>query len=84
MDWSRWAEEGHRFADRSAARLRAQVARGAEGLKIWKPFGLTVTDDTGALARIDDPGLDPIWATAGDLGLPLLIHIADPWPSSTR
>ena len=78
VDWGRWGEEGHAFADRSAARFRAQVARGAEGLKIWKPFGLHVTDDTGALARIDDPRLDPIWATAGELNLPVLIHIADP------
>jgi predicted TIM-barrel fold metal-dependent hydrolase len=61
-----------------ATRLRAQAARGAEGLKIWKPFGLHVTDDRGVLARIDDPSLDPIWATAGELGLPVMIHIADP------
>lgn len=78
VDWGKWADEGHAFADRSAARLRAQAARGAEGLKIWKPFGLLVTDDKGVLARIDDPRLDPIWTTAGELGLPLMIHIADP------
>ena len=78
VNWGLWAEEGHGFAEASARRFRAQVARGAEGLKIWKPFGLHVTDDTGALARIDDPRLDPIWASAGDLGLPVLIHIADP------
>lgn len=78
VNWGLWAAEGKAFADRSAARLRAQAARGAEGLKIWKPFGLHVTDDTGMLARIDDPQLDPIWATAGDLGLPVMIHIADP------
>ncbi len=78
VNWGLWAEEGHAFADRAAARLRAQAARGAEGLKIWKPFGLHVTDDSGALARIDDPRLDPIWATAGQLHLPVMIHIADP------
>lgn len=78
VDWERWAEEGAAFADRSAARLRAQIARGAQGLKIWKPFGLEVKDDTGRLARIDDPRLDPIWATAGELGVPVMIHIADP------
>ncbi len=78
VDWSKWAAEGHSFADRSATRFRAQVARGAQGLKIWKPFGLHVTDDTGALARIDDPRLDAIWAAAGELRLPVMIHIADP------
>ena len=78
VDWTKWAEEGHAFADRAAARFRAQVARGAQGLKIWKPFGLNVTDDRGVLARIDDTRLDAIWATAGELGQPVLIHIADP------
>jgi hypothetical protein len=34
--------------------------------------------DKGLLAKIDDPRLDPIWASAGELGLPVLIHIADP------
>ncbi len=78
VDWAKWADEGHGFADRAAHRLRAQAARGAQGLKIWKPFGLQVTDDAGQLARIDDPRLDPIWAAAGQLGLPVMIHIADP------
>ena len=78
VNWELWGAEGHRFADSTAARLTAQAARGAEGLKIWKPFGLYVTDDTGALAKIDDPRLDAIWARAGELHLPVMIHIADP------
>jgi predicted TIM-barrel fold metal-dependent hydrolase len=78
VDWARWAEEGTAFGENSAKRLRAQAARGAEGLKIWKPFGLTVRDHTGALGKVDDPSLDPIWQTAGELGLPTLIHVADP------
>ncbi len=78
VNWALWAEEGAAFPDRAAARLRAQAARGAEGLKIWKPFGLSVRDDTGALAAVDDPRLAPIWDTAADLGLPVLIHVADP------
>jgi hypothetical protein len=78
VNWGLWAEEGHTFADRAAARLTAQAARGAEGLKIWKPFGLHVTDDTGTLAKIDDPRLYAIWARAGELNLPVMIHIADP------
>lgn len=78
VDWARWTEEGAAFPDRAAARLRAQAARGAQGLKIWKPFGLSVTDDRGVLVRVDDPRLDPIWAVAGELGLPVMIHVADP------
>lgn len=78
VDWSRWAEHGDRFGEWAAARLRNQAARGAQGLKIWKPFGLHVRDQHGQLAAVDDPRLDPIWATAAELGLPVVIHVADP------
>ena len=53
-------------------------ARGAIGLKLFKSFGLTVKDRNGDLIRIDDPRFDPIWAKCGDLGLPVIIHTADP------
>ncbi len=78
VDWDAWAEQGNNFGEWAAKRLREQVARGAQGLKIWKPFGLHVRDHEGNLAKIDDRRLDPIWATAGELGLPVTIHIADP------
>ncbi len=76
--WEAWPDKGHRFGEWAAARLRAQVARGAQGLKIWKPFGLHVRDEMGRLVDVDDARLDPIWATAGELGLPVLVHVADP------
>ncbi len=78
VDWSQWAEHGDRFGEWAAARFRQQVARGADGLKIWKPFGLHVRDQHGALVAIDDARLDPLWAAAGELGVPVLIHVADP------
>lgn len=78
VDWSAWPEHGDEFGEWAAARLRAQAARGAEGLKIWKPFGLHVRDQHGRLVAVDDPRLDPLWATAGALDLPVMIHVADP------
>lgn len=78
VDWSQWAEQGDRFGEWAAERFRQQVARGADGLKIWKPFGLHVRDQHGALVAVDDPRLDPLWAVPGELGLPVLIHVADP------
>ncbi|PJI91865.1 amidohydrolase family protein [Yoonia maricola] len=78
VDWALWPEEGSAFPEKAAARLEAQATRGAEGLKIWKPFGLTVTDDQGQRVGVDDPRLAPIWETAGRLGLPVLVHVADP------
>ncbi|GIK66936.1 MAG: hypothetical protein BroJett018_47300 [Chloroflexota bacterium] len=76
--WEKWAELGHRFPEWAAQRLHVQARRGAEGLKIWKPFGLHVRDHAGQLVAVDDARLDPIWATAAELGWPVLIHVADP------
>lgn len=78
VDWARWPEMGNRFPEWAAGRLRAQALRGAQGLKIWKPFGISVRDEQGQIVRVDDPRLDPIWQTSGELNLPVLIHVADP------
>ncbi len=62
---------------------------GAIGLKISKTLGLYLREggfresereegQKGALVKIDDPRLDPMWDAAGQLGLPVFIHIADP------
>jgi len=78
VDWSQWQQQGNQFGEWAAARLRIQAERGAEGLKIWKPFGLHVNDHKDQLVAINEERLDPIWATAGELNLPVLVHIADP------
>jgi len=78
VDWSQWPTHGDNFGEWAAAQFRKQVERGADGLKIWKPFGLNVTDQHGALVRVDDPRLDALWQTTGELNLPVLIHVADP------
>ena len=66
------------FGETEARRLRDSAAAGARGLKVWKPLGLTLRDHRGRLVAVDDERLDPLWATAGELGLPVLIHVADP------
>jgi len=58
--------------------LEADVKAGARGLKIYKSLGQSVKDETGQRVRVDDPALDPIWAKCGELGIPVLIHTADP------
>ena len=55
------------------------VANGAAGLKIFKSLGMYVTDSNGRVPT-NDPRIDPIWAKAGELGVPVLIHTADPAP----
>ncbi len=78
VDFDAWAEHGDRFGEWAAGRLREQVRRGAQGLKIWKNLGLHVKDQDGNLVRINDTRLEPIWQTAGELKIPVTIHIADP------
>jgi predicted TIM-barrel fold metal-dependent hydrolase len=58
--------------------LRRSRAAGARGLKIWKDLGLGIRDTTGAYVMPDDPRLGPVFHAAGELGLPVLIHTADP------
>lgn len=78
VNWDAWAEKRQRFPQWAAQRLREQANWGAQGLKIWKPFGLQVCDHLGKLVRIADARLDPIWETAAELDWPVLIHVADP------
>ncbi len=78
VDWKAWAEHGDHFGVWAARQFEAQVKRGAEGLKIWKVLGLHILDQHQKLVAVDDPRLDPIWATAGELHQPVLIHVADP------
>ncbi|GAB3972682.1 hypothetical protein GCM10028806_25080 [Spirosoma terrae] len=58
--------------------LEDDVKKGAHGLKIYKNLGFNVKDDKGKRVRVDDPRLDPVWAKCGELGVPVLIHTADP------
>lgn len=77
LDYGMWAEDP-RFGETEARRLREGVAAGARGLKVWKHLGLRARDPRGRLVAVDDPRLDPLWAAAADLGVPVTIHIADP------
>lgn len=58
--------------------LEADVKAGAQGLKIFKSLGFSAKDNKGIVIPVDDVRLDPIWKKCGDLGIPVLIHTADP------
>ena len=66
------------WGDKAAAQLEADIKAGAKGLKIYKSLGLRYKDSDGNRVAIDDPRLDPVWAKCGELGVPVLIHAADP------
>ena len=74
------------FGERLAARLREAAALGCVGVKVWKNLGLKLHAPDGARVPVDDRRLDPLWETAAELELPVLIHVGDPpemWQAPT-
>ena len=70
---------GPGWADKAIKQLEADVAAGAVGVgEISKGFGLSIKKPDGSRLHIDDPELDPIWATCARLNVPVLIHVAEP------
>ena len=70
---------GPGWADKAVADLDAAVAAGAVGIgEIGKGFGQSTRKADGTRLRLDDPDLDPVWAAAARLGLPVFIHTGDP------
>ena len=66
------------YGSRMAALLRLAHRQGARGLKIAKVLGLALPGPDGKLLPVDDPGLDPVFETAGELDMPVAIHSGDP------
>ena len=66
------------WGEAAAAQLEEDVRNGAAGLKIFKGLGMSDRDTDGNRIPVDDPRLAPVWDKAGELGIPVLIHTADP------
>ena len=58
--------------------LKRAKEMGAVALKVEKALGLGAIGPDRRLLAVDDPWLAPIWAQAGQLGLPVVIHTGDP------
>src|SRR4030043_475830 len=66
------------FGMKWAKELEKSVKAGAQGLKVYKTLGLRIRDSHGKLLTVNDPRFAPIWETAGDLHIPVMIHSSDP------
>lgn len=66
------------WEQKAVQQLEADVKAGAKGLKVYKNLGFSYKDNKGNVLRVDDPRLDPVWRKCGELGIPVLIHTADP------
>ena len=77
-DPSTWDLHRPDFGMGMADKLSEAVKLGAGGLKLLKDLGLKHKDRSGKLIAPDDPRFDPVWQRAGELGVPVLWHCADP------
>ncbi|WP_340199024.1 amidohydrolase family protein [Ascidiimonas sp. W6] len=66
------------WTQRTVQQLENDVKMGANGLKIYKSQGMDNKDSQGNRIKINDKRLDAVWAKCGELGIPVLIHAADP------
>lgn len=66
------------WTEQAVNQFEQDVKNGARGLKIYKSLGMYNKDSNGNRIAIDDPRLDPIWDKCAELGVPVLIHSADP------
>jgi len=66
------------WTENTVKQLEYDYSIGARGLKIYKSQGMTNTDAAGNRIKINDPRIDAVWAKCGELGIPILIHSADP------
>ncbi len=68
------------YGERTAAQLERDFRNGAQGLKIFKDFGLDAKDSKGQRIHADDPRLDPVWDLCAKVNKPALIHTGEPAP----
>src|SRR5215467_6953284 len=66
------------YGKRAAERLEQDVKNGAQGLKIFKNYGMDLKYANGERVHVDDPEFDPVWEKCAELKIPVLIHIAEP------
>jgi uncharacterized protein len=76
MDYSDLDKPG--FGERVTARLEQDVKNGAQGLKIFKDFGMDLHYINGQRVHVDDPIFSPVFEKCADLGIPVLIHVGEP------
>lgn len=73
-----WACHQPGFVRNTVHELQAAVGRGISGVKVFKSFGLYLKNPDGTLITIDDERFAPIWEACGELGIPVIMHTADP------
>jgi Amidohydrolase len=76
VDWTMLLESD--AEQKLVTSLEGSILAGDRGLKVWKDLGLHIRDAKGQLVLPDDQRFDSLWDKAGELGIPVAIHTADP------
>ena len=76
LDWNGMGAPG--WLETTLARLETAKSAGALGLKVYKELGLGWRDVDNKLFMASDSRISEVWQACGELGLPVLIHSADP------
>src|SRR5260370_10463335 len=66
------------YPARAAARLEQDVKNGAQGLKIFKNFGMDLKDSKRQRIHVDDSRFDRVFDVCAAHKIPLLIHTGEP------
>jgi predicted TIM-barrel fold metal-dependent hydrolase len=66
------------YGKRAASQLEQDFKNGAQGLKIFKNFGMDLKDSRGERIHVDDPRFDELFELCARYKRPVLIHTAEP------
>ncbi len=78
MDFSGIDDPG--YPQKVANQLEEDLKSGAQGLKIFKNFGMDLKDTKGQRIHVDDPRFEKVWEVCAKWKVPVLIHTGEPWP----
>jgi predicted TIM-barrel fold metal-dependent hydrolase len=67
------------YPQRVANQFEQDLKNGAQGLKIFKNFGMDLKDTKGQRIHVDDPRFEKVWEVCAKSKVPVLIHTAEPW-----
>jgi uncharacterized protein len=68
------------YPQKVANQLEQDLRNGAQGLKIFKNFGMDLKDTKGQRIHVDDPRFEKVWEVCARWKAPVLIHTGEPWP----
>ena len=67
------------YPQKVANQLEQDLKNGAQGLKIFKNFGMDLKDTKGQRIHVDDARFEKVWEVCAKWKVPVLIHTGEPW-----